>query len=59
MQGFVLDKNEAEAYVSLPDGTNICIGVSQLSPNTKCGSTVNLQGNTSKRTNHNISSLTF
>jgi hypothetical protein len=57
MQALVIDVYEAEAYLSLQDGTNICVGLAHLPSNVKAGSTVNVQVSSTQMINHKSSSL--
>jgi hypothetical protein len=40
MKGLVIDIYNSEAFIAMPDGMNICVGLSHLPPNTKTGSNV-------------------
>lgn len=55
--GVVIDIYGAEAYISLQDGTNICIGIAQLPSNITIGSTVSIGIGSTQMTNHNINSI--
>lgn len=57
MQAVVIDVYEAEAYLSLQDGSNICVGLAHLPSNIKAGSTVNIQTSSMQMINHKASSL--
>lgn len=54
MKGLVIDIYNSEAYVAMPDGINICVGLSHLPPNTKSGSTVGIPSNTTTMINHKL-----
>lgn len=54
MKGLVIDINNSEAYVSMPDGMNICVGLAHLPSNTKAGSQVGIPSNTITRINHKL-----
>lgn len=55
--GIVIDIYGADAYISLQDGTNICVGIAQLPSNVKVGSSVNIGICSTQMTNHNINTL--
>jgi hypothetical protein len=57
MQAVVIDVNQAEAYLSLQDGSNICMGLCHLPSNVKAGSTVNINASSMQMINHKSSSL--
>lgn len=57
MQAIVIDVYEAEAYLSLQDGSNICMGLSHLPSNIKSGSKVNITTSLLQMTNHKSSSF--
>lgn len=52
MKGLVIDVYNTEAYIAMPDGMNICVGLSHLPPNTKAGSKVGLPSNSVTMINH-------
>jgi hypothetical protein len=54
MQAVVIDVFNSEAYVSLQDGTNICVGIAHLPSNIKSGATVNINMNIIQMTNHKV-----
>ena len=45
MKGLVIDIYNSEAYIAMPDGMNICVGLSHLPPNTKVGANVSISVN--------------
>lgn len=57
MQAIVIDINQADAYLSLPDGTNINVAVTHLPTNVKVGEKINLNPSNSMMTNCRISGL--
>jgi hypothetical protein len=57
MQAVVIDVYEAEAYLSLQDGSNICVGLAHLPSSIKAGSTVNIGASSMQMINHKASSL--
>jgi hypothetical protein len=57
MQAVVIDINEAEAYLSLQDGCNICMGLCHLPSSIKAGSTVNINASSMQMINHKSSSI--
>jgi hypothetical protein len=57
MQAVVIDVYEAEAYLSLQDGSNVCMGLAHLPSNIKAGSTVNVNASSLQMINHKSSSL--
>lgn len=59
MKGIAIDVYEAEAFVSMEDGTNICVSVARLPSNIKSGSSVTLQNSSIQATNHRINGLTL
>lgn len=57
MQAVVIDVFEAEAYLSLQDGSNICVGLTHLPSSLKAGSTINLQIGSTQMLNQKSGSL--
>jgi hypothetical protein len=57
MQAVVIDVYESEAYLSLQDGSNICVGLAHLPASIKAGSTVNIGSSSVQMINHKMSSL--
>lgn len=54
MKAVVIDIYEAEAYVSLQDGRNLCVGLAHLPSNIKTGAAINIPIDTTTMTNHRI-----
>ncbi|MCM8710700.1 hypothetical protein M2651_06620 [Clostridium sp. SYSU_GA19001] len=59
MKGVVIDIYQAEAYVSLQDGRNICVGLAHLPSNIKTGTSINIPMDSTSMTNHKISNGIF
>ncbi len=57
MQAVVIDVYDAEAYLSLQDGSNICVGLAHLPSNVKAGSTVSVHVSSMQMLNHKSNSL--
>lgn len=57
MQGIVIEVFAAEAYVSLPDGRNICVGLAHLPSNVKAGTAINFEPSKLQMINHNIGQI--
>lgn len=57
MQAVVIDVNQAEAYLALPDGTNLNVAVTHLPTNIKVGEKIHLNPSGSMVTNYRISGL--
>ncbi|MCM0649488.1 hypothetical protein NBE98_14065 [Clostridium swellfunianum] len=57
MQAVVIDVYASEAFLSLQDGTNICVGLAHLPSSIKAGSTVNINVNSLQMTSHKVSPL--
>lgn len=57
MQGVVIEIFNSEAYVSLPDGRNICVGLAHLPSNVKAGSSISFDLNTLMMINHTIGQI--
>lgn len=57
MQGTIIDIYNSEAYVALPDGRNICVGLAHLPTNVKAGSTISFEPSTLQMTNHIIGEI--
>jgi hypothetical protein len=54
MQAVVIDVFDSEAYVSLQDGTNMCIGLAHLPSNIRTGTTINISISTTQMINHKV-----
>lgn len=57
MQGIVIEVFNAEAFVSLPDGRNICVGLAHLPSNVKAGSTISFEPSKIQMINHTIGQI--
>jgi hypothetical protein len=57
MKGIVIDVYGAEAFISMEDGTNICVGIAHLPSKVNTGSTVNIGSNSTQMVNHNVNQL--
>lgn len=57
MQAVVIDVYESEAYLSLQDGSNICVGLTHLPSNIKAGTKISIQPGGPQMINHKLSSL--
>lgn len=57
MQAVVIELNQADAYLALPDGTNLNIAITHLPPNIKCGEHIHLTPGNSMMINHRIDGL--
>lgn len=57
MQGVVIEVFSAEAYISLPDGRNICVSLAHLPSNVKAGSTINFEPSKLQMVNHTIGQI--
>ncbi|MFL0266584.1 hypothetical protein [Candidatus Clostridium radicumherbarum] len=57
MHGIVIEVFSTEAYVSLPDGRNICVGLAHLPSNVKAGSTINFEPSKLQMVNHTIGQI--
>jgi hypothetical protein len=55
MQGIVIDLYSSEAYIAMPDGINISVGLAHLPSNIKIGSKVNISANSMQMINHKMS----
>lgn len=57
MKGTVIDVFNSEAYIALPDGRNICVGLAHLPSSVKAGSTINFELSTLQMINHTIGQI--
>lgn len=57
MQAIVIDLNQADAYLSLPDGTNVNIAITRLPTNVKVGEKIHLNPSNSIMENYRITGL--
>lgn len=57
MEGVVIEVYNSEAYVALPDGRNICVGLAHLPSGVKSGSTVSFESSTMQMINHTIGEI--
>lgn len=59
MQGIIIEVNNSEAYVSLQDGRQMCIGLAHLPAGIKAGTNISFDLNTLQMTSHNIGQTIF
>ena len=57
MHGIVIDLYSSEAYIAMPDGINISVGLAHLPSNIKIGSKVNVSSASMQMTNHKIGDI--
>ena len=57
MQAVVIDINQAEAYLALPDGTNLNVAVTHLPATIKAGEKIHLNPGSPSVTNCRINGL--